>query len=113
MGDGATDVVFVETPIKGDGFSELLNEICSLLSEAAFPHKWGHNEHRTLNVQPRIVEFFGSLAEGEAGVHATGLLAFSPRGDGHSVEQFHLAGEVGVVGEAEKGDDLISSVAHS
>lgn len=41
VGDGATDIVLVEAPIKGDGFSELLDEICGLLSEAAFPHKAG------------------------------------------------------------------------
>lgn len=39
MGDGAPDVVAVESPVEGDGFSEFLNEVCSLLSEAAFPHE--------------------------------------------------------------------------
>ena len=37
--DGTTNIVFVESPIEGDGFSELLNEVCGLLSEAAFPHR--------------------------------------------------------------------------
>lgn len=39
--DGALNVLFVESPVEGDGFSKLLDEISGLLSEAAFPHKGG------------------------------------------------------------------------
>lgn len=38
VGDGAGDIMRVEAPIVGDGFSVLLHEICGLGLEAAFPH---------------------------------------------------------------------------
>ena len=38
LGDGAADVVGIETPVKGHGFAVALNELAGGLREAAFPH---------------------------------------------------------------------------
>ena len=75
MGDGAPDVVLVEPPIKGDGFSELLDEICSLLSEAAFPHRESGLAGRGVkgNRESLLLAAF-SIPDGDEGRVGTGLV---------------------------------------
>ena len=38
MSNGARDVMLVQAPVIGDGFSVLLHEICSCFGKTSFPH---------------------------------------------------------------------------